>query len=456
MISLNIRSRLTLWYLLITGFLIVLFGFTSYFLLETSFKEDPLYPGDILYSDIGSSLSGSRYIIDFTSPFEPADLPRKGIIDTKVFQGQELLDTFKEGKSIDIDGVTITSDVSQNLNLSREKKYWFYAYLNPDNNQVERILVISQSNNENQSYLGEFRRVLSIITPITLIIAGVLGFFLVNKCLRPLHDMASTARQIEEHNLAKRLIVTGKDELGHLAITINKMLQRLENAFKREKQFTADASHELRAPLAVIQSEASLCLRSERSSEDYKSALENIYQEADRMSSMVNRLLFLARHDAEGGRVFRKVDLSILLEDLISDIEWLCEEKELSIVLNSFDGCLVQGDDVTLRQLFFNLIDNAIHHTPRNGQILVTVHTHNSSGIVTIQDTGEGIPQEHLDHIFERFYRVDKSRSRNEGGAGLGLAICQRIIELHEGSIEVTSKFGEGSTFSVSIPLSTN
>ena len=128
----------------------------------------------------------------------------------------------------------------------------------------------------------------------------------------------------------------------------------------------------------------------------------------------------------------------------------------MSIVLNSFEGCLVQGDDVTLRQLFFNLIDNAIRHTSRGGQITVTVYKQNDLGIVSIKDTGEGIPQEHIGYIFERFYRVDKSRSRSEGGAGLGLAICKRIIELHEGSIEVTSNFGEGSTFSVSIPLSTN
>jgi signal transduction histidine kinase len=231
------------------------------------------------------------------------------------------------------------------------------------------------------------------------------------------------------------------------------MLERLQRAFDRERRFTTDASHEMRTPLSVIQGEATLALSKERSKEEYQRSLELISQEASHMISVVSKLLGLAEVDAGRESLnFEEVSLKELLTELASDIRVLCEDKSICFQLQAPDAIIVKGDRVKLRQLFLNLLDNAIRHTPQGGSIFVSLNKQGDSAYVSVRDTGVGISEEHLPHIFERFYRVDKSRSRSEGGAGLGLSICQRIAELHGGKIEVESKVGEGSTFTVLLP----
>ena len=205
--------------------------------------------------------------------------------------------------------------------------------------------------------------------------------------------------------------------------------------------------------MAVIQSEATLSLRQEREIEEYKNSLISINQEVDRMSSMVHRLLFLARSENNNGWQFTKVNVSKIVETLVDDISWLCEDKDQICTFKTKGDTFISGDEVTLRELFFNLVDNAIRHTPKGGIITITIDEHKKQATIAVQDTGEGIPEDHLPHIFDRFYRVDKTRSRSEGGSGLGLAICKRIVEVHQGSISVESKVGEGTTFLVTLPL---
>jgi signal transduction histidine kinase len=231
------------------------------------------------------------------------------------------------------------------------------------------------------------------------------------------------------------------------------MLKRLEDAFHREKQFTADASHELRTPLSVVQGEATLALTKDRNVDEYRKSIENIYQEAERMSSVLKKLLFLARHEDNKQLEFETINVEVLLDELISDIEILCEDKSIRCKLRVMDDLFVWGDRVSLRELFFNLIDNAVRYTPQGGEILVSLSKEDGDACVAVKDNGTGIPEEHLKHIFKRFYRVDKYRSRSESGSGLGLSICQRIAEIHGGTIKVESQVGKGSTFTVFLPL---
>jgi signal transduction histidine kinase len=266
--------------------------------------------------------------------------------------------------------------------------------------------------------------------------------------------IAQAAREIGESDLSRRIDVNTKDELGRLAATLNEMIGRLEKAFRRQKQFTDDASHELRTPLAVIEAESTLALQKERTSSDYRQSLGSISQEAKRMSSLIEQLLTLARVDAGKEQwQFTGVNLGRLITDLITDIEVLCQEKGLGFQSGQTQDLVVKGDEARLRELFMNLLDNAVRYTPAPGTVFVSLGREGQMAVVTVTDTGIGIPAEDIPFIFERFYRVDKSRSRTEGGTGLGLAICKHVAEAHGGKIEVQSQVGTGSTFRVWLPL---
>ncbi|MBM3132737.1 MAG: two-component sensor histidine kinase, partial [Chloroflexi bacterium] len=233
------------------------------------------------------------------------------------------------------------------------------------------------------------------------------------------------------------------------------MIDRLERAFKRQQQFTGDASHELRTPLAVIQAEATLALQKEREAGEYRESLQTISEEAGHMASIIEKLLTLARADSGTEQLmFEEIDLGKLLTEIAADAEVLCQHKGLSFQLGEVPGLTLKGDRARLRELFLNLLDNAIKYTPAGGTVSLSLREAERMATVDVRDTGLGIPPEHVPHIFERFYRVDKARSRAEGGAGLGLAICKHIAEIHGGRIEVQSEAGKGSTFSVRLPLS--
>jgi heavy metal sensor kinase len=315
-------------------------------------------------------------------------------------------------------------------------------------------LIIGRSTKQIDQALHGLVRTLVIANPLALAVAAGGGIFLAGRALKPVEKIAQTAQEIEENDLSRRINVNTKDELGRLAATLNAMIGRLEKAFQRQKQFTSDASHELRAPLAVIEAESSLALQKERPPSDYRQSLETISQEAGQMSSLIEQLLTLARADAGKERWnFTEVNLGSVITSLSTDAEVLCQEKGLSCQLGQTQDLVIKGDQARLRELFMNLLDNAIRYTPAPGTVSVSLRREAQMAVVAITDTGVGIPAEDLPFIFERFYRVDKARSRAEGGSGLGLAICRHIAEAHGGKIEVESQLGTGSTFSVWLPL---
>jgi heavy metal sensor kinase len=315
-------------------------------------------------------------------------------------------------------------------------------------------LIIGRSTKQIDQALHGLVRTLAIADALALAVAAGGGIFLARRALKPVDKIAETAQEIGETDLSRRINVNTKDELGRLAATLNAMIGRLEKAFQRQKQFTSDASHELRAPLAVIEAESSLALQKERPPGDYRQSLETISQESKQMSSLIEQLLTLARADAGKEQWnFTDVNLGRVITNLSADVEVLCQEKGLSCQLGQIQDLVVKGDAARLRELFMNLLDNAIRYTPAPGTVSVSLHREGEMAIVAIEDTGVGIAAEDMPFIFERFYRVDKARSRAQGGTGLGLAICRYIAEAHGGKIEVESQIGVGSTFSVWLPL---
>jgi len=315
-------------------------------------------------------------------------------------------------------------------------------------------LVVGRSTEDIDHALARLISLLVIAVPLTLVVAGAGGIFLARRALKPVDQIAQTAHHIEETDLTQRIKVDTKDELGRLASTLNQMIERLERAFKRQQEFTGDASHELRTPLAVIEAESTLALQKERKNSDYRRSLELISQEASHMSGVIDQLLALARADSGKEQLaFTTVNLGELLDDVASDALVLCREKGLTFESGQIQEIVVKGDAAKLKQLFLNLLANAVRYTPSGGSISLSLARENRFAVVTLKDTGIGIPPEDLPHIFERFYRVDKARARAEGGSGLGLAICRHIAEIHGGRIEGESKVGEGSTFSVYLPI---
>jgi len=276
------------------------------------------------------------------------------------------------------------------------------------------------------------------------------------KALAPVDALIRDARSITAQNISHRLPVPGtRGELQRLAETLNEMMERLESAFRRITQFTADASHELRAPVALIRATAEVALLEQRrDGESYRSALTDILIESERTTKLIENLLTLARADAGSSRItLLQIDLSEPLQEACRQGSVLAEGKNIhfSKFIPASEAPTV-GDAEALRRLFLTLIDNAVKYTPADGSVEVALLAHPTGTVVRIRDSGIGIAPEDLDHIFERFYRADRARHRDSGGTGLGLSIARWIAEVHSAQIFVESKPSHGSTFLVRFP----
>jgi len=302
--------------------------------------------------------------------------------------------------------------------------------------------------------LNELFSVLILIIPISFVISIVTGWFLARKSLQPVDQITRTAREISSLNLSKRIPPNEiDDEIGRLITTFNEMIDRLQKSFEQTKQFSVSASHELRTPLTILRGEIEVALKSNKTPEEYVNTLKSLLDEVVRMSSIIDSLFNLTKSDAGQTDVhFEIINLDTLVMELYEDSEHLAKNKNISILLNKMDEVKIRGDKVKLRQLFLNLIDNAIKYNNEFGKVEISLYKENKTAIFTISDTGIGIPKESINKIFERFYRVDKARSRELGGSGLGLAIAKWIVELHKGTIEVSSELGKGTTFVIKFP----
>jgi heavy metal sensor kinase len=308
-------------------------------------------------------------------------------------------------------------------------------------------------------YLEAFERyrlLLWIGIPGLLIAATGGGHWMSQRALTPVDDITRAAQGISPNDLTARVALPGtKDEIERLARTLNAMLQRIQSAFEQMKQFTADASHDLRTPIAFIRTRAEIALRKPRSDEQYREALNEILGETQRLSGLIENLLLLARTDigTEGLR-FRKIDLCDIAREAGAQGKMLAESRHIdwSQVLPE-SSLWIGGDADALRRLFLILIDNAIKYTPEHGVVSVRLGNSDGKACVEVADSGIGIAEADLPRIFDRFYRADSARSRDSGGFGLGLSIGHWIAKAHQGSITVKSILGKGSCFQVWLPL---
>ena len=289
---------------------------------------------------------------------------------------------------------------------------------------------------------------------IVLVLGTLGGWVLARRSLSPIGYIASKARSITSENLSERLHPRGTDdEMDDLIQTINGMIARLESSFKRMAEFTADASHELKTPICAMRGEAEVLLLKERTIEEYQEGLAHFIEQFDQLNQMINDLILLSKFDVSQVELrMGPLRLDLLIKDLCNLFQVLAEKNKIALEMGTTEEVTVNGDKVRLQQLFTNLIDNAIKYTLR-GSIHVTVEKNKDSALVKIRDTGIGIPKEEQEKIFKRFYRVDKSRSRETGGVGLGLSIADWIVHAHRGRIDVDSELNKGSTFTIYLPI---
>jgi heavy metal sensor kinase len=287
-----------------------------------------------------------------------------------------------------------------------------------------------------------------------LILGSLGGWILARRSLAPIGYIASKAQSITSQNLNERLNLRGTDdEMDDLIRTINGMIERLEGSFKRMAEFTADASHELKTPICAMRGETEVLLSKERTKDEYEEALAHLIEQFDRMNQMLNDLILLSKSDSSQIQLRTSpLRLDFLISSITSLFNVLAEQKRIDFVVGPLEEVVVKGDEGRLQQLIANLIDNAIKYT-QGGSIRVSLEKNAETAIIRVKDTGIGIPKEEQEKIFKRFYRIDKSRSRETGGVGLGLSIAEWIAHVHHGRIEVESELNHGSTFTVYLPL---
>jgi heavy metal sensor kinase len=316
------------------------------------------------------------------------------------------------------------------------------------------IIQVAASLGHTNEVLRELLAVLAIALLLATVIAVVGGFFLIRSSLKPLDNMAMWAQKITSRSLHERMPVseTG-DELQQLSISLNRMIERLEEAFHHISRFSADASHELRTPLTIMRGELESAVQNPKTNPEVREALGNALEEAVRLSKIVDQLLTMSRLDA--GEAFLEVsrfDFSELVRTTVEYMRLLADEKNLALKVQAAEAVQVEGDRYRLQQVIVNLVDNAIKYTPDGGSVHVSTRAEADKAVLVVTDTGIGISAEGQAHIFERFYRTDKARSRQLGGTGLGLSIVKSIGAAHGGRVSVQSAEGRGSAFRFEIP----
>lgn len=293
------------------------------------------------------------------------------------------------------------------------------------------------------------------VLPIGILFSILCGYFVTQRSLNIINRINKTAKDITSKNLHHRINVPkGKDEIRDLILTLNSMINRLEESFTTVRQFSQDAAHEIRTPLTIIRGEIEELLTYERCPKNISTTLVSILEEIQYLISISNKLMLI--HSIDSGNIdydLSEINLSKIIEETFEDAKVLSSEKNQKIELLQNDKIKLKGNEELLTRLLWNLIDNSVKYTPKGGKISIELTQLRDKGILTIQDNGIGIPKEDIPGIFERFYRVDKSRSRRLSSSGLGLAICKWIVELHQGDIRVESKINKGTKFVISFPL---
>lgn len=458
MMTLPIRIRLTVWYFAVLAVVLSAFGVSAYVEMRHSIRQT-------VDEELQIRAEGVHQLIERAIQRGAEDDLQEGLREhTELRQGGALLQVSDErGNWIYRSPVmrdygvprpsTIPRRATEFMGKDVPLRIWTLKV-----NVGGEAYIIQSAFEMDDFYeaLDHFALLLFVSIPTLLLCAAAGGYWISTRALAPVDQITQTARTISAQNLSSRLVVpkTG-DELQRLSETLNGMLERLESAFKKITQFTADASHELRTPVAVMRTRTELSLRKARSAEEYRDVIAEVLAELEKTSALIEQLMFLARADSGAETLrFTPTNVAEVLREACHQGSALAEAKQIAFQEEiSGESMWVKGDTSSLRRLFLILIDNAVKYTPANGQVEVSLHRNDGFAVAEVRDTGIGIAEADLPSVFERFYRADKARTRESGGVGLGLSIGRWITEVHAGTIEVRSTPGQGSVFQVRLPI---
>lgn len=453
----TIRVRLTLWYVALLAVILVAFSASLYVSLSRS-----------LHAELDRSLETEAQRLAATLDIQDGHLSLSGesdvlppgaVVALYDRTGTHVVATTRQSLRFVTGALAQAAQGRTSLETVRlpDGTEWRVLTLPVvENGQLIGVLQVGRDERETEIALRQLMTLMAIAIPTTLLLAVAGGLFLAGRALDPIDRVTRTAAQIGAEDLGRRLNLRGGDEVGRLAATFDRMLDRLEAAFQRQRQFTADASHELRTPLAVLMSTADVALERPRTAAAYRDVIASMRDDARRMNQLLGELLALARADAGQEPIGREpLDLATLASEVVLALQPLANTRGVRLESAAPAAAPIVGDQARLTQLLMNLVENGLKYTPSGGTVTVSVEREADQALLCVADTGIGIAPEHLPHLFERFYRVDKARSRAEGGAGLGLAICQWIVQAHGGEITLESELGRGTTFTVRLPAAT-
>ncbi|NJC96288.1 MAG: hypothetical protein C3F07_07020 [Anaerolineales bacterium] len=451
----SLRLRLTLLYSLLMGGILLIFGATAYLIV-----------GNVLLSQVDDMLEGTanEFIrvarVDYLGKvwFESFPVDMDANIHVQVWGlDDKLQDHFGSlgliNEPFDAGSTRTSQPLYREVNFKGTLLRVVSVPLDREGSRIAVMQVATPLDTVNaaREYL---LFVLAVAWLYGVILAGFASWFTLGRTLEPLQSIVETAESINRaDDLSRRIPLQGleEDEIGSLVQTFNQTLERLEVLFTSQQRFLADVSHELRTPLTVIKGNVDLMRRMKQFDDE---SLSSIDQEAGRLTRLVGGLLLLAQ--AESGKLplnFQPVELDLLITEVFSEMRIIAGSK-VHVHLNEIDQMRVSGDRDRLKQVLINLVANAIQYTPQGGDVFLSLARVGDQARIICRDTGPGIPAEDLPHIFERFYRAEKSRTRGKAtGFGLGLSITQWIVEHHGGRIEVDSKEGQGTTFAIWLPL---
>lgn len=456
----NVRSRLTVWYVGVLAALLIAYGIGPLFFLYLNMREQidhnlledvETVEGQIATEPDGSLAlrlhhgdEGDPGLDRFVEIWSPEG---RVLYRTPQLEGQAL-----EGPPSPEEAKKDVAPVSERLPSGLRVRV-----ASSPHHLADRTVILRVAHNEEKMWreLREFATVLLIGLPLGVLLAGFGGYALARKALAPIDVMTRETQKISAEDLGARLPIKNReDELGRLGVVLNDMLARLQDAFEQLRRFTADASHELRTPLTAIRSVGEVALQEPKGPAEYRDVIGSMLEEVDRLTRLVESLLVLSRADAGHVQLHRgETSLLSVAEEATSTLEVLAEEKRQKIDVEGDADLVVSADRLILRQAIVNLLDNAIKYSPADNSILLRVYRgEGKTAILDVIDQGPGIPVEHQPYVFDRFYRVDKARTRERGGTGLGLSITRWAVEAHGGKIALTSEEGRGTTFRVSLP----
>lgn len=346
-----------------------------------------------------------------------------------------------------IDSLQNTVDAKSEDNNEKNPDEIYISIPDEEWNNFAKNFSIQVYNNK-----ADYKKTSLLFSTLLSLLGGVITFFISGHALKPLCDFSKKIEEVQAQNLSDSRIEENKfSELNQLSVSYNKMLERLSEAFKLQRQFTANAAHELRTPLAVMQLQIDLYNSSKHPDNDTSAqqTISMITEQTERLSKMVRTLLDMS----ELQTIARDEEIAIaaLVEEVLADLEPLAQEKGINLI-EKCDNVLLMGSDILIYRLVYNLVENAIKYNFSGGTVTVTATQQNSQLHLTVEDTGNGIPEELKERIFEPFFRLDKSRSRELGGVGLGLALVREIVRVHNGSILVKNNANSGTTFEVIFP----